>query len=128
MFLDSSFLADLGRGEADARVFYENNQYEGFRTPTIVAYELFGGLVDAGDDHRLDELRQDLDWVDFVEFTLEDAHESAKLDAELLGEGDRIPVADVLIAAAARNRGETLVAADQHFQRVDGLDYVNYRH
>lgn len=127
MFLDSSFLADLGRGESAAISFYEDNQYASYSTSTIVAYELFGGLVEAGGEDRLEDLRQDLDWVDFVDFTLEDAHESARLDAELLADGDRIPVADVLIAAAARNRGETLVAADEHFERVDGLECVNYR-
>jgi len=38
-----------------------------------------------------------------------------------------IPDPDAMVAATARRRGERLVAADGHFERVNGLDYVNVR-
>lgn len=127
MFVDSSFLAGLGRGNDAAVSFYETNQVAEFSTSTVVAYELFAGLVDQGAIDALDELRHDLDWVDFVDFSVEDAHETAILEDELKAEGQRIPVPNTMIAAAARRRGETLVAADAHFEGVDGLEYVNFR-
>lgn len=127
MFVDSSFLAGLARGHDDAVEFYERNPYAEYSAPTVVAYEMFGGLVEQGQEDALEELRRDLDWVDFVGFDLEDAYETATLEAELEAEGNRIRVTDTMIAATARRRHETLVAADEHFKRVDDLDYVNFR-
>lgn len=127
MFVDSSFLIGLGRASEDAVQFYERHQFEEYSTSTVVGFELLGGLVDRGQGDALDELRRDLDWVDFVAFSMEDAVEAARLEAELESKGHKIKISDTLIAAAARQRGETLVAADGHFEHVDGLDYVNFR-
>lgn len=127
MWVDSSFLADLGRGTDAADAFYDANDDHAFVTSTVVAYELFGGLVAQGADERVAELRRDLDWVEFVPFTIDDALETAILDRELLEACERIPVSDAMVAAATRRRGETLVTADGHFERVEGLDWVNYR-
>jgi tRNA(fMet)-specific endonuclease VapC len=127
MFVDSSFLIGLGRGSEAAVQFYERHSLEVFSTSTIVGFELLGGLVDQGHGDAVEELRRDLDWVDFVDFSMEDAVEAAQLEAELEADGRRIKTNDMLIAAAARQRGETLVAADGHFEHVDGLDYVNFR-
>lgn len=127
MFVDSSLLVGLGQGRDAAVSFYEANRLENVTTTTVVAYEVFAGLADRGASDALEPLRQDLDWVDFVVFTFEDAYEAARLEAELLEAGDRIPVPEVMIAAAARRRGERLVAADDHFERIDGLAYVDFR-
>lgn len=127
MFVDSSFLIGLGRGYEDAVRFYERHQFEEFSTSTVVGFELLGGLIDRGRGDAIDELRRDLDWVDFVAFSMDDAVETARLEAELEAEGRRIKTPDMMVAAAARQRGETLVAADGHFEYVDGLDYVNFR-
>lgn len=127
MFVDSSFLAGLGRGSQAAVAFYEEHAEATFATTTVVAYELFGGLVEQGEPDRLERLHRDLDWVEFEPFTLADALETAILDDELRDDGTPIPVPDAMIAAAARRRDERLVAADGHFERVDGLDYVNFR-
>lgn len=127
MFVDSSFLVGLARGHEPAVSFYGDRRYEEYSAPTIVAHELFGGLVDQGREDIVDELRRDLDWVDFVTFDLDDAAETARLEGELESDGVRIRTSDVMIAAAARRRGETLVAADEQCKRIDDLDYVNFR-
>lgn len=127
MFVDSSFLIGLGRGNEKAIRFYERHSFEEFSTSTIVGFELLGGLVDQGHDDVIEELRRDLDWVDFVPFTMDDAVEAARLERELEADGRRIKLPDMMIAAAARQRGETLIAADGHFEHVDGLEYVNFR-
>ena len=36
--------------------------------------------------------------------------------------GEPIRVSDMMIATVARSRNERLVAADEHFERVKGLD------
>lgn len=127
MFVDSSFLADLGRGNTEAVSYFRDHDRAAFASSTVVAFELFAGLVDQGAQNALADLRYDLDWVDFVELSLEDAHEAATIQAELESDGTRISIPDVLVAAATRRRGETLVAADAHFERVEGLEYVNFR-
>ena len=73
------------------------------------------------------ELQHDLDWVEFVPFSVADAAETARIESELVARGERIRVSDTMIAAAARDRGERLVAADEHFERVADLDYVDFR-
>jgi tRNA(fMet)-specific endonuclease VapC len=127
MFVDSSFLIGLGRGSDEAVRFYERNQFEEFSTSTIVGFELFGGLIDQGQSDAVDELRRDLDWVDFVDFSMGDVAEAARLEAELETKGHRITIPDLMIVATARQRGETLVAADGHFEYIDDLNYVNFR-
>jgi tRNA(fMet)-specific endonuclease VapC len=127
MFVDSSFLIGLGRGSEAAVQFYEQHSFEEFSASTVVGFELFGGLLDQGHGDAMEELRRDLDWVDFVDFSMDDALEAAQLEAELEADGRRIRIPDMMIAAVARQRGETLVAADGHFEQVDGLDYVNFR-
>lgn len=127
MFVDSSFLADLGRGNDSAIKFYERHAHDEFSATTIVAYELFGGLVEQGAADLVTELQRDLDWVDFIPFSVADAAETARLEAELETRGERIRVSDTMIAAVARSRNETLVAADEHFERVEGLEYTNFR-
>lgn len=127
MFVDSSFLAGLGRGEESAVAFLDRHEDEPFATSTVVAYELFGGLVAQGHGDLVDELRRDLGWVEFVPFQLRDAAEAARIEAALESEGERIPVPDAMIAATARNRGAELVAADEHFDRVPELEYVDFR-
>lgn len=127
MFVDSSFLADLGRGRDPAVQFYEEHAYAEFSATAIVAYELFGGLVEQGAADLVTDLQRDLDWVDFVPFSVADAAETARIESELEARGERIRVSDTMIAAAARDRSERLIAADEHFERVDGLDYTNFR-
>jgi tRNA(fMet)-specific endonuclease VapC len=127
MFVDSSFLISLGRGTEEAVQFYEQHSFEEFSASTVVGFELFGGLLEQDRNDAMEELRRDLDWVDFVDFSMDDALETAQLEAELEAEGRRIRIPDMMIAATARQRGETLVAADGHFEQVDGLDYVNFR-
>ena len=127
MFVDSSFLAGLGRGHDEATEFYREHAHAGFSATTIVAYELFGGLVEQGATDLVTELQRDLDWVEFVPFSVADAAETARIESELVARGERIRVSDTMIAAAARSRGERLVAADEHFERVADLGYIDFR-
>lgn len=123
MFVDSSFLADLGFGRDEAVAFYQDHAHAAFSASTIVAYELFGGLVEQDATDLVTELQHDLDWVDFIPFSVVDASETARIESELVSHGEWIRVSDRLIAAVARECGERLVAADEHFERVDGLDF-----
>lgn len=59
--------------------------------------------------------------------TFDGAAEAAEIDAELHADGAPIGALDTLIAGFAREAGATLVTADDHFDRVDGLVTIDYR-
>lgn len=124
--LETSYLVDYEKGRDVARAFYEAHKHDALTASTISAFELaFGAAWES--DRELEELRESLLWVDFLPFTMADAIEGALIQAELQASGDRIPVGDMMIAGVARNRGATLVTADEHFEQIDGLDVEYYR-
>jgi len=124
--LETSYLVDYERGRDVAKSYFDENKHEVLAASTVSMFELaFGVVWDSGGS--LDELQDSLQWVDFLEFTILDAMEGAQIQAELQSTGNRIPIGDVMIAGVARNRGATLVAGDDHFERIDGLDVENHR-
>ena len=124
--LETSYLVDYERGREDARTFFEAHDHETFAASTVSMFELGFGVVWDGDG-ELDELRDSLRWVDFLDFTVPDALEAAGIQAELQAAGGRLPIGDLMIAGVARNRGATLVTSDEHFARVDGLSRQDHR-
>jgi predicted nucleic acid-binding protein len=124
--LETSYLVDYEQGHDAARQYYERHAHEPLTATTISMFELgFGVVRDA--PSSLDELAASLAWVAFLPFTVEDALEAARINAELQAAGERVPVADTLIAGVARNRGADLVARDRHFDAIDGLSVEAYR-
>ena len=49
------------------------------------------------------------------------------VDAELHDSGTPIGALDTLVAGIVREAGATLVTADDHFERVNGLDVHRYQ-
>jgi predicted nucleic acid-binding protein len=124
--LETSYLVDYEKGREAARRYYEANRNDPLAASTVSMFELAFGVV--WDSQReLRELQESLLWVDFLEFAVADAIEAARIQSELQSSGDRVPIGDVMIAGVARNRGATLVAGDDHFERIDGLDVENHR-
>lgn len=124
--LDTSYLVDYEKGRPAASSYFDNHVDEPLTSSTISMFELAFGVV--WDGHRtLTDLRESLTWVEFLDFSIEDAFEGARIQAELQGTGDRIPIPDVMIAGVARRRGATLVAADAHFEGIDGLSVDRHR-
>ena len=126
ILLETSYLVDYEQGAAVAGTFFAEHEHDPLGASTISMFELAFGVV-WGSDRELAELRDSLRWVDFLPFSVADAVEAARIQAELQSAGDRIPIGDMLIAGVARNRGATLVAADDHFERIDGLRVEYYR-
>ena len=124
--LETSYLVDYEQGHAEAEEYFSAHEHAAFGASTISMFELAFGVV-WDSDRDLGELRDSLRWVDFLRFTVADAIEGARIQGELQSAAERIPVGDMVIAAVARNRGATLVAADAHFERIDGLDIEYYR-
>jgi predicted nucleic acid-binding protein len=124
--LETNFLVDYEKGRSPAMEWYQEHAENLVAASTMSMFELAFSVVET-DPAAIDVLQESLEWVDFLPLSVSDAIEAARIDTELQGDGQRIPIGDTVIAGVARNREATLVAADSHFDRIDGLDVVRYR-
>ncbi|MFW6321309.1 MAG: PIN domain-containing protein [Halohasta sp.] len=113
-FLDSSIIIDLLEG-VDETVEFVQSQGEPFLTSSICVYEVLEGPLGRGSTDIVAE-RQRFGGIRALEFNDDLAMEAARLQDELLEEGRRMAVRDLMIAATARSTGDHLVVADADFQ------------
>ena len=95
--------------------------------PTVVLHEAFTGAARLHGSDGVEETRRDLNWLEPLELSADDAAEAALVRAELQEAGTPIGPLDTLIAGIVRDCGATLVTADDHFDHVAGLDLQYYR-
>lgn len=126
--LETSFLVDYLNEEPYALEYLEANPTAPYIVPTLTYYELYAGAIrsDASDE-SISTVIDALAWADVIEFTEPAAQETAQIRADLLERGERINAMDMLIAGVAREANMILVATDEHFNRVPGLDVINPR-
>lgn len=124
--LDTSYLVDYEKGVDSAKSYFETNEDEAMAASTVSMFELAFGVV-WDSNGSLSALQESLVWVDFLELSVADAIEAAQIQSELQASGDRTPIGDLLVAGVARSRGATVVADDDHFERIDGLDVESHR-
>lgn len=124
--LETSYLVDYEQGQEDARRYYQANAHESLTASTMSMFELAFGVVWPSPSD-LEKLVDSLRWVEFLPFSIDDALEGARIQAELQTAGTRIPIVDTMIAGVARTRGADLVAADHHFDEIDGLSVDYHR-
>jgi len=94
--------------------------------PTISLSETHVGAARVRGPDGLAAVRADLDWLEAIDVSEPAVAEAARVDEELRGEGTPIGAMDTLIAGIVRERGGTVVTADDHFERVDGLEVHRY--
>lgn len=123
--LETSYLVDYQQGRDSARRYFDENEFEPLAVSTISFFELGFGVAWTGHGD-LQRLLRSLQWAEFIDYSPQDALEGASIQSELQDAGDRIPIADMMIAGVARNRGATVVTKDDHFDRVDGLEVDFY--
>lgn len=123
--LDTSYLVDYEQGRDDAERYFSDHEHEPLAISTISVFELAFGVA-WSDSGTLDDLLATLEWADMLQYAASDALEGARIQSELQSGGNRLPIADVMLAGVARNRGATIVARDAHFDRVAGLDVASY--
>lgn len=113
-FLDSSVIVDMLQGvdETTAAVRTEGEPY---LTSTICVFEVIDGKLGSGSTD-VDAVRQDFGGVRALELSEPVALEAARLQDELLDDGERMATRDLLIAATARSTGDHLVVADSDFE------------
>lgn len=125
--LDTSFVVDYWNGEDFVRDFL-NDVDTTVAIPAVARFELYlGALLSDSPNEDTTTVAEDLEWAGTLPFTDAVAVRAAEVEAALTESGEKINLADVLIAATALEAGATLVATDSHFDRVAGLDVINPR-
>ncbi|PSP89619.1 VapC toxin family PIN domain ribonuclease [Halobacteriales archaeon QS_4_69_34] len=125
--LDGSYLIDYLTGRPGAEAFLDTRDHEPFGTPTPALYEAYRGAALSAGPETVADLGERLDWVTPQPLTEAAAREAAVVEATLVDRGEAIAKFDYLIAGIVRAVGGTLVTADPHFERVDGLEVERYR-
>lgn len=120
-FLDASVIVDMLDGVADTVAFVEN-QGTPYLTSTVCVLEVLEGALGSGTTDVV-AVREQFGGVRALEFDETVALEAARLQDELLADGDRMAPRDLMIAATARSTGDHLVVADADFQ-TDTLESV----
>lgn len=113
-FLDSSVIIDMLEG-VDETVEFVESQDAPYLTSSICVYEVLAGTLGHGETDVNAE-RQHFSGVRSLEFNENLALEAARLQDELLSNGERMAVRDLMVAATARSTGDHLVVADSDFQ------------
>lgn len=127
-FLDSSVIVDMLEGVDDTVEFVESRD-DPYLTSAICVYEVLAGTLGSGETDVSAE-RQHFGGVRSLEFNEDIALEAARLQDELLTDGERMAVRDLMIAATARSTGDVLVVADSDFQTAaleSRMQVVNLR-
>ncbi len=99
-----------------------------FAISTVVEMELWAGVYHAGGEAERRKVEAFLKSATVLPFNRSEAHEAAKVLAELTRAGLRIGDFDSQIAGHARLLGASLLCANErHFSRVEGLSVIAWQ-
>lgn len=113
MFLDTSTIIAYQHGDEHVVEYLDRGRP--WYTSTICAFEYINGRLGSGETDVL-AVRQEFSDVQTLDLNEPIAVEAARLQDELLADGNRLATADMLIAATARSTGDELVVADRDFE------------
>lgn len=126
--LDTNTIIYFFKGLGDvAKNLFEKSPQEIFIS-SLVIYELEVGIAKSNDSKKREEqLAKLLSHVQIIDFSVNEAKESAKIRAKLEKSGTPIGPIDTLIAGCAKANGLTLITRNiDEFKRVDGLSVQNW--
>lgn len=129
MILDTSFLIDVLRGCDTVTEWEQELDERGIGAVTAVSVmELWEGihLTDATDEER-ERIHRLLEGLTHAAFDRESAMLAGELSAALTTEGTPIEIEDVMIAAIAQQRNESILTGNpDHFERIEGVEVETY--
>jgi tRNA(fMet)-specific endonuclease VapC len=123
-FVDTCFLIDLMKGNADAEHIALNNK--DLKTTAISSAEFLYGAKKSGKKKLYEVSEKFLNYFPIVPFDAESAAVYADIASTLSGNGRHISTLDELIAAVVIRYGESLVTRDRHFGGIEGLELIPY--
>ena len=110
------------------RVYDEASGGQGVVIPPIAYYEIKRGLIDCHATQKLTAFERLCNVLGVGVIDTETLDTAADIYATLKKNGRLIDDADILIAATCITHGYTLVTANtKHFERIEGLEFVNWK-
>ena len=127
--LDSNVVSDILRGDPEVMRCFEaaeKNNDELF-IPSIVYYEVVRGLKSADKTRKLTAFQIFYEDAEHLPLDTDAIEKSVEIYLQL-HKGRLIEDNDIYIAAISMVNGCTLITANvNHFSRVEGLNFVNWR-
>ncbi|MEZ3172433.1 PIN domain-containing protein [Halorubrum sp. RMP-47] len=127
-FLDTSVIIDMLEGVSDT-VEYVEDRGQPYLTSSLCVFEVLDGKVGGGTTDVV-AIRQDFGGVESLELNDQISLEAARMQDQLMDDGERMAARDLLIAATARSTGDELIVADSDFETrllTDLMDVTNLR-
>ena len=116
------------KGDFDLQAWVASNPDDRFEIAAITVAELWHGVERATGAHKIKRrqyVQAILASLPIIPYTEQTAYEHARLWAELEASGKMIGFYDVIVAAAALERGSAVATFNQrHFAQVKGLSVI----
>lgn len=125
-FLDSSVIIDMLEGVPDV-VEYVEERGQPYLTSSLCVFEVIDGEVGSGSTDVV-AVRQQFGGVRALDLNEQIALEAGRMQDQLMDDGERMAVRDLLVAATARSSGDELIVADSDFETrllTDLMDVTN---
>ncbi|MGH9610832.1 MAG: PIN domain-containing protein [Bryobacteraceae bacterium] len=126
--LDADVIIGGERGVFDLPSWLASRAEDRFEIAAITVAELWCGVERASGSHKTKRrryLEAVLARLPIIPYTGQTAYEHARIWAELASSGKMIGSYDVIVAAAALERGSSVATFNErHFARVKGLSIV----
>ena len=127
-FLDSSVIIDMLEGIPETVEAVEERG-QPYLTASLCVFEVIDGTVGSGETDVVG-VRQQFAGVRALDLNEQIVLEAARMQDELMKDGERMAARDLLIAATARSTGDELVVADDDFETgylTKMMDVTNLR-
>lgn len=127
-FLDTSVIIDMLQGVPDV-VDAVEERGQPYLTSSLCVFEVIDGKLGSGTTDVVG-VRQQFGGVQALDMNEQIALEAARMQDQLMADGERMAVRDLLIAATARSTGDELVVADRDFETrllTNLMDVTNLR-
>ena len=127
--LDSNAVSDLIRANKEIVRHFNEAVDAGsiLFIPSIVRYEVMRGLITGGKYGQIRRFNEICELADYLAFDEKAAEKAVEIYVKL-HKGKLIEDNDIYIAAISIVNDCTLVTANtRHFERVEGLNFVNWR-
>lgn len=123
---DTSFLIDYLDEQPVAREFIEDHEDQPLHAPAQALFEAYRGGARTQGEAGVERVREALEFLEPLAFTEAAAARAARVEAQLLADGNEINVGDIVVAGTCLHHGADFVTDDGHFDHVGGLDVVRY--
>jgi len=125
--LESDFIINLLKGDANAVRFYEEIRNATLAITAVTSVTLFeilrGKEQNLEKVKKFEELREKMTVLSFGE---QEAEEASQIEKAIHQRGQEISPLDLLIGATAKINGAILISNDSDYQRIEGLKLRTY--